>query len=210
MKAQKDALTGLEFNRYDKLDTRVYGDESPEDVHQYSARVCTAHAGDSRMRKALTRDVAVGDCGVVGCKEEAVHLYDFSVEKAVRAPRAPKVEELPKMGAGPVEETPTPTTVFPPVSPSPSPSIAPTITPAIQEADFQSEEEPETPAIDGPEAERTPEELGELPADDLYQGDETPAPGTPSTAFQPLSWKPKRKRPRAQKDAARAVAGMTE
>jgi len=76
-----DALTGAQFNDYEKLDTTPLGSETRGSNPQYSTQVCNKHAKQYNMQDGLEKGMASGTCGVVGCELEAEHYYYFRVPK---------------------------------------------------------------------------------------------------------------------------------
>lgn len=99
-----DALTGAAFHDYEKLDAAPIGLETKDEVPEYSAQVCEKHAEKFKMTDGLDRGIGSGTCGVVGCAEEAVHSYHFSVSKHLESygepplvtPIIPKMTRVPR------------------------------------------------------------------------------------------------------------------
>jgi len=83
-----DALTGAQFNDYEKLDTTPLGSETRGSNPQYSTQVCDKHTKQYNMLDGLEKGIASGTCGVLGCEREAEHYYYFS------APKRGEVAEL--------------------------------------------------------------------------------------------------------------------
>jgi hypothetical protein len=191
MRILTDALTGARFDDWIEVDSVTYGDEEPGALNnKYWTQVCDEHAKQYDMKKGLSRGTGIGICGVAKCDEQAAHQYGFD--------------------AAPKAKAPTPTTIAPPVAPSYTPpSIsAPAAPPSISAPAWGEEptslpevEAEEPPAI---EAEPTTELSIEEPEPVIPE--ETTAPMVQQTA----SWKPRRKRPKAQRDTAQVIAGMTE
>jgi hypothetical protein len=108
-----DQLTGARFNDYDTVIPDVLlGVETDDTKFDYVTQVCEDHVKQYGIADGLYRGVGSGQCGVVGCDNDADHVYLFMIEgppleEPMEEPESPKV--ITQAMRPPVTRPPAPT-----------------------------------------------------------------------------------------------------
>lgn len=88
-----DPLTGAVFNDYDTvLPENLLGTETDDTKFDYVTQVCDECVEEHGIADGLFRGVGSGWCGVVGCENEAPHIYLFMIE----GPPLEEPDEIPR------------------------------------------------------------------------------------------------------------------
>ncbi len=106
-----DPLTGVAFNDYDTvLPRNLIWPETDDTKFDYVTQVCDECVKKYGIADGLFREIGSGACGVVGCENEAPHVYLFMIE-------GPPLEEPDEP---PQEKTASATTLRKPTPPGTS------------------------------------------------------------------------------------------